>query len=718
MLPFLFVALTALQAPQAGEGEARPIPIQATAAAATRTDLATALADACEQFRQQQGIVGLAVAVLRDGEVVFDRGFGHADQETGNPVTPDTLFRLASISKPITATLAMRLVEQQKLELDAPIGDRLRTLPEPLARVTLRQLLSHTGGVRHYRAGAKDNGTEHYTTSEAVALFASDPLIAEPGTRHSYSTHAFTLVAAVLEQATGVDFVTLLRAEIQSQGLPALDCEVAKEAKTKRSMVYTKDRQGRVTESRPREDLSWKYAGGGMESTARELARFGHAVLTGRLVTPASRDLMWTPVRLGDGSATTYGLGWGIADQGARVQHTGSQQGSSTVLTVLPQQRIVIAILANTTNGAAPQLSPILQRLVLDAAPRATDVTDLGSLLEPLRAQHDLPALGGAILTSAGLVALGVTGERARGSGVPVQRDDRWHLGSCTKAMTATLAAILVQRGTLPWDATVGGTFGATPLHDDWKPVRLDWLLQNRGGAPANAPPELWRQLWNSDQPIHEARAWFVGELLRRAPAEVPGTKFVYSNQGFNIAGVMLETTSGRTWEEMMQRELFAPLGMTSAGFGPPGSADDIDQPRGHKPKPIAPGKGADNPAAIGPAGTVHASLADWAKFVQLHLHGARGGPTPLLQPEAFARLHTPPEGQTYAMGWGTAQRPWAGGRVLTHTGSNTMNFCVVWIAPERDHAFLAVTNIAGDGAQQGTDAAIGAMIQRRGLRR
>jgi len=361
------------------------------------------------------------------------------------------------------------------------------------------------------------------------------------------------------------------------------------------------------------------------------------------------------------------------------------------------------------------------ERAKLRAGPvPAPAPTDLDGLLEPLRTQFDLPALGAAIVSGGTLVALGTTGVRARGSDVAVEDTDLWHLGSCTKAMTATLAARLVEQGRLQWDSTVGALLPDVAMHEDWRPVRLDWLLQHRGGMATQPPRALWQELWERDEPPQAARAWFVGQLLQAKPDVAPGTKAVYSNQGFNLAGVMLEAAAGGTaWEQLMREHVFTPLGMASAGFGAAGSATRIDQPRGHRDDgrtAVAPGKGADNPASIGPAGTVHASLADWARFVALHLRGARGDKGLLLQPESFLRLHTAAEGSTFAMGWVTAQRPWAGGRTLTHNGSNTLNFCRVWIAPERDHAFLVVTNCAGDAAEKATDTAIGAMVRLRGL--
>ena len=347
----------------------------------------------------------------------------------------------------------------------------------------------------------------------------------------------------------------------------------------------------------------------------------------------------------------------------------------------------------------------------------AGEKVQLETLLEEIRAAHDLPALGAAIVQGGEIVGLGVAGVRASGSSEKVTVDDLWHLGSCTKAMTATLAARLVEKGKLKFETTVGEAFPKLESIDAaWKKVPIEWLLQNRGGAPGRPPEELWRELWKRTDAPHEARRWFVEGMLALPPDAEPGTKNTYSNQGFVIAGAMLESLSGATWEELIRAEVFEPLGMKSAGFGPPGKTGTVDQPRGHQAgKPVEPGPRADNPAAIGPAGTVHATLSDWARFAAAHLGGARGAST-LLKPETFARLQSPPDGQPYAMGWGVTERGWAGGKALSHAGSNTMWYCVVWIAPAKDHAFLVTCNSASTAAPKACDEAVGKLIALRNL--
>ncbi len=348
------------------------------------------------------------------------------------------------------------------------------------------------------------------------------------------------------------------------------------------------------------------------------------------------------------------------------------------------------------------------------AAARATP-RDVSALLHDVRAKGEVPGLVGAIVRGRNLVAIGADGVRKRGDPTPIMIDDRMHLGSCTKAMTATLAARLVEQGKLDWKTKLADVFPKVEMQPAWRDVTLELLLTNRSGAPAELDAGgLWTKLWKHQGTAADARQLLLEGVVSREPAAPPGTKFLYSNAGFAIAGHMLETIARKPWEELMQSELFEPLHITSAGFGAPGTKGKLDQPLGHNGlAPMEVGPGADNPVAIGPAGIVNMSIADWGKFVSLHLCGERGD-AQLLKAETFTKLHAVPAGadNEYAMGWGVAQRPWADGRVLTHSGSNTMWFCVTWLAPKKDFAVLVCCNQGGDAAAKTCDAAAWALIQ------
>jgi D-alanyl-D-alanine carboxypeptidase len=348
----------------------------------------------------------------------------------------------------------------------------------------------------------------------------------------------------------------------------------------------------------------------------------------------------------------------------------------------------------------------------------ASPVDALEELLEPIRAANNLPALAGAVFDSNGLLAIGAVGVRKFGDTTAVTRADKWHLGSDTKAMTATLLALYVSEKKIRWEQTIAESFAKEAMSFDsaYKPVTLEALLQHRGGAPSAVPDDLWAEMWKPGDSRTQRRVAVI-EMLKRPIAQPVGT-YAYANAGYMMAGAALEDALDTAWESSMRTRLFDALGMKTCGFGAPATVSMIDQPWGHtlksgKPSPVTPGPGADNPPALGPAGTAHCDLADWGKFLILHLRGARGAPTSMLDAAAFKRMHTPPTGADYALGWGVGTRPWAGGMVLTHSGSNTMFYCTAWIAPAKDRIFVAATNIGGDAAAKAVDAAFGPMIMK-----
>ncbi|MBX9738164.1 MAG: beta-lactamase family protein [Phycisphaerales bacterium] len=426
----------------------------------------------------------------------------------------------------------------------------------------------------------------------------------------------------------------------------------------------------------------------------------------------------------------------------------------------------------------APAAPPVVGPAKIEPAPE-----DVSESLAPIIEKHKIPAMAVAVIDRGRVVALGATGVRRRGDPTPVTTGDLWHLGSCTKSMTATLCAVLVDRGELAWEQTLATTFpfAAEGMADEFKAVTLEQLLTNRGGFPGEMREGgLWGKLWNFKGTGTEARRLTLETLTRKAPKTKPGA-YEYSNASFSIAGLMAEQMTDSSWEELMQREVFAPLGITSAGFGAPGVAMESvgavgtsggasgkgpDQPRGHVLPlgvPKEPGADADNPDAIGPSGRVHMTIGDWAKYAAAHLDGeamlravpanadkpanagdarsskpnapAAGAPAPkaprtisrpgeLVSLEGWRKLHTAApkiaeKDNEYAMGWGVTRRPWAKGTgpgdkgiTLTHSGSNTMWFCVAWLAPERNFGVLVCVNQAGVGAKAADEAA-SAMIKR-----
>jgi CubicO group peptidase (beta-lactamase class C family) len=352
-------------------------------------------------------------------------------------------------------------------------------------------------------------------------------------------------------------------------------------------------------------------------------------------------------------------------------------------------------------------------------SPVSASPFDLGPALGRIVERCAVPGLAALVLQGDRITASGVAGLRRRGAPRPLEPADRFHLGSCTKAMTATLVGRAIDAGRLTWTASVAELLaGVVPqLAPAWRAVAVHHLLAHRSGLPANPPswslaPARARVLFRArPRSLRAERLAVIRPVLAGPPRTPPGAAYEYSNTGYIVAGVILETVFDQPWEQLMLEQLWRPLGLASGGFGAPGHPRQVDAPWGHAPagRPVAPGSVAADwrvPPLYGPAGTAHLSLPDWATFVGLHLRAHAANPrrhVRLLRPETFALLHTPEPGEAYVGGWEFALRPWARGDrsgdrglMLHHDGSNGQWYAVTRFAPELDLAFLVATNQNG----------------------
>jgi CubicO group peptidase (beta-lactamase class C family) len=405
-------------------------------------------------------------------------------------------------------------------------------------------------------------------------------------------------------------------------------------------------------------------------------------------------------------------------------------------------RRVLAFVLAAFVGGLGDPVheapAPVVQE-----APAARTGVDLAPRLAAACAQSKLPGVAAVVVRGGEVVARGASGVRRAGHTEAVTSADRWHLGSCTKAMTAVLVARLVDAKVLDFERPVLEYLPeiAAALDDAarerWKELTLLHLVTNRSGMGSpHDDPLLWAELWKREGSPTQQRARLAAAMFAKEPAG-PFGRFLYSNANTAIAGFVAETVTGTPYEELMQEHVFAPLGMTTAGFGVPWDHDLADGASATQPWPhgadgsaLAPSATVDNPPSIAPAGTVHASLDDWAKFVTVIVRGARGEPSSYLSEAAFEKLllahPTVDRGGSaagdeqggYAAGWMEVRRSWARGAnagargiCYTHTGSNNSWFAVAWLAPERDFAVLVATNCAGAAASAACDAIVGDLV-------
>jgi len=371
-------------------------------------------------------------------------------------------------------------------------------------------------------------------------------------------------------------------------------------------------------------------------------------------------------------------------------------------------------------------LSRALLTLVLLTTPAMAQAdSELQAFLEQTmaaaRAKAGLPAVAAMIQIDGEVAAEAALGVRALSQPALVTVDDRWHIGSDTKAFTSTMIARLVERGVMSFDDTLAASFpsfaeGMDPAYRD---ITVTQLLSHTAGLPPLTEdedlPSFLAVLATADG-VEAQRLAMARHYLAMLPASQAGD-FEYSNLGFIIAGGIAEARTGKAWEDLIREEVFAPLGIVNAGFGAPGTSGEFDQPCGHVETagaltPLDPADPeSDNPPALGPAGTINIALADWLLFAQDQLDGVHGRGR-LLKAETYRKLHTPVSGNS-ALGWGAKLGPDGEPLILGHSGSNGSWFAVVRVMPGHDMVFLIATNAGNDAASEAVGEIVKALNDR-----
>jgi CubicO group peptidase (beta-lactamase class C family) len=331
---------------------------KATIAQTATADVYTeARANADEQAKEwlARGIPGLALAVAVGGKVVYSEGFGYADLEERVPVWPTTKFRIGSISKPLTATALMQLVEAGKLDLDAPVQKYVPSFPDKGAPITVRMVAGHIAGLRHYQDDEFHIQKHYDNVLDGLKIFENDPLVSPPGTEFHYSSYGFNLLSAVIESASGEKFLDYMEGHVfDAIGLAHTAADQNARIIEERSRFYEKEKKDGTLENAPYVDNSYKWAGGGFLSTSEDLVRFGSAMLRPGVLKAATLGEMFTPQRTKSGKATEYGIGWFVhkSKSGKLIyEHSGGAVGGTSQLIIYPESYVVVALVTNFSDG-------------------------------------------------------------------------------------------------------------------------------------------------------------------------------------------------------------------------------------------------------------------------------------------------------------------------------------------------------------------------------
>jgi CubicO group peptidase (beta-lactamase class C family) len=309
---------------------------------------------------------GMSIAVSRGGRLLWSESVGCADLELEVPVSATTRMRIGSVSKPLTSVALGLLVQQGRLDLDAPVQVYVPDFPKKAWPITTRQLAGHLAGIRHYEKGEFESRTHYDTVRQGLVVFEKDALLFEPGTQFSYSSYGWNLLSAVIEGASGERFLDFMEKNVfRPAGMAHTGPDDASAIVPGRAHFYTRNSGTGLVVNAGFVDNSVKWAGGGFLSTAEDLVAFANALLEGRLLKPETVRLLWTSQKTSDGKDTEYGMGWTVdrdASGRRRVRHSGGAQGGTANLVIYPDESLVVAMIVNSDEsftGKTPQIAEV-----------------------------------------------------------------------------------------------------------------------------------------------------------------------------------------------------------------------------------------------------------------------------------------------------------------------------------------------------------------------
>lgn len=313
---------------------------------------------------------GVSIAIVKGGRPLLLKGYGFADLENDVPATAETVYRIGSVTKQFTAAAILRLAEQGRLSLDDTLQKFIPTFPSQGNRVTIRHLLNHTSGIRSYTSlGAKWQRVirNDLVPDSMIALFANEPFDFKPGTQWRYNNSGYFLLGAIIEKLSGKSYGQYVQEEFFTPlGLTStVYCDQAPIIKH-RAQGYAPRPNGGFINAEPL-SMTQPYAAGSLCSTVGDLVKWTQALTSGKVVSPASYQLMSTPDTLNDGKPLTYGFGLGTGTLGGhrQVSHNGGINGFVSELHYYPDDSVITVVLTNVGGLVAPPLERVVARRAL-----------------------------------------------------------------------------------------------------------------------------------------------------------------------------------------------------------------------------------------------------------------------------------------------------------------------------------------------------------------
>lgn len=312
-----------------------------------------------KKFLRQQRIPGMAISVSQKGQLIWSEGFGYSNRKPKTKVNPNkTLFRIASISKSITALALAKLVDDKKIDLNKSVYNYLPDYPKKNYDFTVKELGGHLAGIRHYK-GNEFTLNKKMSITEGLNLFKDDALLFEPSTQFSYNTFGYVLLSEIMQKASETEFNTLVNESVfKPLGMTHTMLDDSKINYPNKTNFYQTKRALSTFVAN-----EYKVAGGGFLSTSEDLIKFGEEIISPTTVSKKALSEMITSQELKSGKITGYGIGFSVEctkNNTSKYYHTGGGVGASTVLLIYPKEELVIAVL---TNRSGVDMKPFSEQL-------------------------------------------------------------------------------------------------------------------------------------------------------------------------------------------------------------------------------------------------------------------------------------------------------------------------------------------------------------------
>lgn len=676
---------------------------------------AQAIGKSVRRVIEENGIPGLSLAIAVDNQFVYCKGFGQADVENSVPVLPNTKFRTASIAKSMTAVAVMSLVEEGKIDLDAEVQTYCPEYPRKRWPLTTRQLLGHLGGVRHYQSGRESLSTQHFfSLKSALETFKDDPLRHEPGTKYLYTTFGYNLLGSVAEGASRRGFFDLLDERIfatAKMDQTVVDDHYALHPNRTRGYIRPTQQTlwilGAAGVLQPGElynaslhDTSMKIPGGGLLSTPSDLVRFAIALNQDKLLTAATRELMWTSQKTTGGESTGYGLGWRVSERRGEkeVSHTGGQAGTSTVLLLLPKSGTAVAIMCNLQGVKLRSLAASIADMISSATAYEGNYQDAIAKLQRAvnyeMEQKELPAFSIAIIDDDRPIWADGFGFQDAEKKIPATKDTIYRVGSVSKLFTDIAVMQLVEQGKLDLDAPVHTYLPEFhPGNPHEAEITLRQLMTHRSGLVRESP------VGNYFDPTEPSLAATVASLNETELVYKPDTRTKYSNAAIAVVGAVLEKQLSGSHAQQVHKSILDPLKMSASSFTispalesklASGWMRTYDGRRFEAPK---------FQLGTGPAGNMVSSVVDLSSFLTCLFDEGEFDGGQILDRRTFRSMLVPAknaDGKPSKFGIGFHVQDLDGHRKVGHGGAVYGFSTQLAALPERKLGVVAVSSLDG----------------------